>query len=120
MNLKTTTILLGLLALVAALPNASLAVDKELGEAAKYLRFEAVDDGKCHILSECGKLMVRHTAHEEKAINFRLIRYFADVRQQGRATGIAAPGEKPVKLGCTLVDGRAQHWTIERAHFEPN
>ena len=120
MNKNTTAILISFLGAMASFSATALATEDNQTEAQKYLRFEAVDDGKCHILSEGGKLMVMHTEHEEKAIKFRLIRYFADVRQQGRATGVAVPGEKPVKLGCTLVDGRAQHWTIERAHFEPN
>lgn len=86
-------------------------------EATKYLSFEEVGDGKCHILSEGGKLLVMHNKHPEKPIKFRLTRFFADVRQWGRATGTAVPGEKPTKLGCTQVDGRVQRWEIERANF---
>ena len=59
--------------------------------AAAALEFEQLDDGKCHILSEGGKLMVMHNRHSEKAISFRLIRYFANVRQQGRANRYCAP-----------------------------
>ena len=86
-------------------------------EALASLAFEKKDDGKCHILSEGGKLMVMHNHHENKAVSFRLIRYFASVRQQGRATGTIEPGNGPIKLGCTQVDGREQHWEVERASF---
>jgi hypothetical protein len=55
--------------------------------------------------------------HATIPIKFRLIRSFADVRQRGRATGIAEPGGEVVKLGCTLVGGRPQRWDIERAQF---
>ena len=86
-------------------------------EAAGYLAFEKVGDGRCHNLSQGGKLMVMHNKHPEKPIKFRLTRFFADVRQWGRATGTAAPGEEPTKLGCTQVDGREQRWEVERANF---
>ncbi len=100
----------------AALPAAGSA-PQEPGTAASYLSFEDRIDGRCHNLSEGGKLAVMHNRHPSKAIEFRLIRYHVDVPQWGRATGTAAPGEPPVKLGCTLVGGRAQHWAIERAQF---
>ena len=115
---KKTTLLIILFVSVLASSslNAKIVSDPE---AARYLAFEAVGDGKCHILSEGGKLMVMHNRHPESAIKFRLTRYFADVRQWGRATGVAVPGEEPVKLGCTEVDGRVQRWEIERANFAP-
>ncbi|MGR8946774.1 MAG: hypothetical protein ACU84Q_01920 [Gammaproteobacteria bacterium] len=119
MNLNTTSLSAALAAVLLMIAGAAPADGDATADAANYLRFEQLDDGRCHILSQGGKLMVMHSDHEDKAIRFRLIRYFADVRQQGRATGVAVPGEKPVKLGCTLVDGREQRWTVERAHFEP-
>lgn len=87
------------------------------GAAAGFLSFENRTDGRCHNLSEGGKLTIMHNNHPTKAIEFRLIRYHVDVPQWGRATGTAVPGESPVKLGCTLVGGRAQHWVVERAQF---
>lgn len=115
---KKTTLLIVLVASAFASTclNAKIVSDPE---AARHLAFEQVGDGKCHILSEGGKLMVMHNKHPESAIKFRLTRYFADVRQWGRATGTAVPGEEPVKLGCTEVEGRVQRWEVERANFVP-
>ena len=117
MYIKTTCILSALIICASITP--ALA-DSDKGrdpEAVAALEFERRDDGKCHILSEGGKLMLMHNKHAEKSVKFRLIRYFANVRQQGRVTGVAVQGEKPVKLGCTLVDGREQTWKVERATF---
>ena len=74
-------------------------------------------DGKCQNLSQGGKLQVMRNTHPAQPIRFRLIRYFVDVRQRGRATGIAEPGGEPIKIGCTLVGGRPQRWVVERAEF---
>ena len=82
-----------------------------------FLSFEMKSDGRCHNLSEGGKLAVLHNSHPTKNINFRLTRYFVDVRQSGRATGIAAPAAEPVKIGCTMVGGRPQRWVVDRAEF---
>ncbi len=87
------------------------------GTAASFLTFETKIDGRCHNLSEGGKLAVLHNSHPTETIKFRLIRYHVDIPQWGRATGTAAPAEAPVKLGCTLVGGREQRWVIERAEF---
>ena len=113
---KNTTILVAPLMLLLSLFPATAKVVSD-PEAAKYLAFEAIADGKCHILSEGGKLMLMHNSHPDAPIKFRLTRYFADVRQWGRATGIARPGDEAVKLGCTEVDGRPQRWEVERANF---
>ena len=117
MDIKTTSKVLTLIFCVV-IPIVSQGAKFKLDpEAVSALEFEQKNDGKCHILSEGGKLMVMHNRHAGKLIEFRLIRYFADVRQQGRATGTIAAGESPIKLGCTLVDGREQRWEIERANF---
>lgn len=114
---KNTTITI--LAMVTVCWSFLVTANQKLdAEVAKYLEFEEVGDGKCHILSEGGKLLVMHNRHPDKAINYRLIRFFADVRQWGRATGTASPTDGPVKLGCTQVDGRQQRWEIERAHYD--
>lgn len=85
--------------------------------ADSFLSFESLVDGRCHNLSERGKLRVMRNDHPSLKIRYRLIRYFVDVPQNGRATGIAEPGGDPIKLGCTLVQGRPQRWDIERAEF---
>jgi len=90
----------------------------EPAEDAKFfLSFEIKPDGRCHNLSEGGKLAVMHNSHPTKNISFRLTRYFVDVRQSGRATGIAAPAAEPVEIGCTAVGGRPQRWVVDRAEF---
>ncbi|MEM7465680.1 MAG: hypothetical protein AAF387_02215 [Pseudomonadota bacterium] len=113
----TSTVLVGFVLIfsVCSADVKAKIVSDERAEA--ELKFEERADGKCHILSEGGKLMVVHNTHDSLPIKFRFIRYFADVRQRGRATGTVVPGEAPVKLGCTQVDGRPQHWKIERANF---
>ena len=102
-----------LLSLSPLAPRASEVLD----EPRSYLQFEAKIDGKCHNLSAGGKLQIMRNAHPTRSIDFRLIRYYIDVRQRGRATGIAPAGGEVVKLGCTLVGGRPQRWEIERARF---
>ena len=89
----------------------------EAPSAANHISFEEKTDGKCHNLSEGGKLLVMYNNHPSEAISFRLIRYYIDVRQRGGATGIAQPGGEPIKIGCTQVGGRPQRWEIQRAHF---
>ncbi len=86
-------------------------------EAAPHLALESLEDGKCFILSPGGKLRVMRNTHPDRAVKFRLDRYFADKLQAGGAAGTIAPGDEPVKLGCTEVDGREQRWEIQRAEF---
>ncbi|MFT4563632.1 MAG: hypothetical protein ACI9BW_003388 [Gammaproteobacteria bacterium] len=85
--------------------------------AESFLSFEDKLDGRCQNLSPGGKLTIIHNAHPTETIRFRLIRYFVDVRQQGRATGVLLPDGNPVKIGCNLVDGRKQRWVVEKADF---
>ena len=106
------TALLLLLSSTCAAPQAG-----ETGpDPVSFLAFESVLDGKCQILSEGGKLRILRNTHPDTAVDFRLTRVFAGV-PQGLTTGRAAPAGEPVKLGCTLVDGRNQDWTVDRARF---
>ncbi len=107
-------VVFGLIGLAMGSPSAGGSEPVKTAES--FLSFEAKTDGKCQNLSEGGKLQVMHNQHPVRKIKFRLIRYFVDVRQRGRATGIAEPGEM-VKLGCTTVGGRPQRWVVERAEF---
>ena len=86
-------------------------------DAAGYLAFETVLDGRCQILSAGGKLRLVSNTHPDRAIRYRLVRVFAGKPQAGRVTGTLGPGEGPIKLGCTLVDGREQNWAIVTAAF---
>ena len=88
-----------------------------LTAGAPFLEFETVLDGRCQNLSQGGKLRKMRNVHGNAKIRYRLIRYFADVPQWGRATGTITPGDGDIKLGCTLVDGREQRWEIERAEI---
>lgn len=94
---------------------ATAAADRR--EAAPHLALESVEDGKCFILSPGGKLRVMRNTHPDRAVKYRLDRYFADKVQAGGPVGTIAPGAEPVKLGCTEVDGREQRWEIQRAEF---
>jgi len=82
-----------------------------------YLEFYSVLDGKCQILSNCGKLRLVKNNHPDKAIKYRFNRIFAGKRQASMTIGVLEPGGKPVKLGCTKVDGREQTWEISVAKF---
>lgn len=86
-------------------------------DAARFVEFESVPDGRCQILSDGGKLRILRNTHDARAINYRVVRIFAGNHRQGLADGIAPAGET-VKLGCTRVDGREQNWTLHRARFE--
>lgn len=88
-------------------------------EAAAYLEFEEVLDGKCYILSSGGKLVLMHNRHPERAIAYRLVRVFAGHPQGSLTVGRLDAGVEPIKLGCSEVDGRPQHWRVVRAEFEP-
>lgn len=105
----------GLLAVVLASVGAAAAPDRR--EAAEHLALESVEDGKCFILSPGGKLRVMRNTHPDRAVKYRLDRYFADKVQAGGPVGTIGPGSEPVKLGCTEVDGREQRWEIQRAEF---
>ena len=97
--------------------SASQLAREPIFKAESFLSFEDKLDGRCQNLSPGGKLTVIHNAHPTKTIRFRLIRYFVDVRQQGRATGVLLPGGNPVNIGCNLVDGTKQQWAVEKADF---
>ena len=87
--------------------------------ASSFLEFSAENDGRCQILSEGGQLRILRNRHAERAIDYRLMRVFANGHPQNRVVGTAPPGGEPVKLGCTRVDGRPQDWLLERATFTP-
>ena len=88
-------------------------------DAAAYLEFEQVLDGKCYILSSGGKLVLMHNRHPERAIAYRLVRVFAGRPQGSFTVGRLDAGVDPIKLGCSEVDGRPQRWEVVRAEFEP-
>lgn len=83
---------------------------------AEFLTFETVLDGKCHILSEGGKLVLLRNTHPTRAIAYRLERRFVN-RPQGLMDGTIGPGAETQKLGCDRVGGRAQTWKVKRAEF---
>jgi hypothetical protein len=85
-------------------------------DAASYLNIQSVEDGRCQILSQGGKLVLITNTHATKRINYRLLRVFA-AKPQGLTTGLLAPNGVAQKLGCDKVDGRAQTWQIKRARF---
>ena len=82
----------------------------------EYLFFQSIPDGKCQTLSDGGQLRLIFSRHPSKAINFRLIRFFAD-KKQGLSQGIIYPDSDGYRLGCSIVDGRRQVWYLERAIF---
>jgi hypothetical protein len=109
---------LGLLFLVtfSFAPVPQVTANELASEAASYLTVETVLDGRCHNLSEGGKLAVLRNTHPSKTIRYRLLRLFID-RPQGLLDGSLAPAEGVQKLGCDKVGGRAQTWRVKRARF---
>jgi hypothetical protein len=85
--------------------------------AAVHLEFVVQNDGRCLNLSAGGQLLLLANTHPRRAIDYRLVRYFAGKPQAGRAAGVIGPGSEPIPLGCSLVDGRDQRWKLERAEF---
>ncbi|MCC7411288.1 MAG: hypothetical protein IT495_06620 [Gammaproteobacteria bacterium] len=103
-----------ILALPAATPQAA-----GPATAAQYLELSSVADGKCQIMSAGGKLRLMRNTHPNRALAYRLVRMFADKPQAGLVVGRLEPGEPPIKLGCTRIDGREQRWDIVTAELEP-
>jgi len=100
---------------MAATATASVDTSEQTPE--DFLEFESVLDGKCQILSKGGKLRTVINNHPDKAIKYRFNRMFAGKRQASMAAGTIKPGKKPVKLGCTEVDGYEQTWEIKVVKF---
>ena len=96
---------------------AATAIDTEEQAPEEYLEFSSELDGKCQNLSSGGKLRIVKNNHPDKKIKYRFNRMFAGKRQAGMAVGVIEPGEKPVKLGCTKVDGHEQTWEIKVVKF---
>lgn len=86
------------------------------GEPAAVLEFEAQPDGKCQILSDGGRLVSMVNRRTDRAVKYRLVRYFAD-HPQNRVVGVI-PAAGVQALGCDTVDGRAQRWVVERYTIE--
>jgi hypothetical protein len=108
-----------LLLLILPLNAVASADQTELREdAGQYLDFVSELDGRCHNLSEGGKLRVMHNSHPDHPIKYRLVRMFAGKPQMGLAIGTIQAAESK-KLGCTRVDGREQTWVVERAELLP-
>lgn len=103
---------LAALLLLCLLPGST--VPAQPSDAADYLVFESVLDGRCHILSEGGKLTLLKSTHPTLAIRYRLERLFAD-RPQGLIDGVIKAADGVQKLGCDKVGGRSQRWRIKRA-----
>lgn len=103
--------------LVTLLLISPLATAFAADDAASYLVFESMNDGRCQNLSDGGKLRILRNTHAEWAIHFRLTRMFAGNRPQGLVQGLAPAGGEPVRLGCTRVDGREQDWVVRNAQF---
>lgn len=97
---------------------AGLALGEEVSPrpASAFLEFEPVLDGKCHILSEGGKLVLLRNTHPTRAIAYRLERRFVKL-PQGLMDGTIGPRAEPQKLGCDTVGGRPQTWQVKRAEF---
>lgn len=106
--------------LASALPLSSTAASEPpagTDDPAAALAFDERFDGRCYNLSAGGKLVVMTNRDPGRAIRYRLRRLFAGRPQGGRSIGTIAAGEER-KLGCNRVDGRPQHWEVERAQWD--
>lgn len=107
---------LGFMLMLAGVALPCPAETRDESDPLAWLRFETVLDGRCHNLSEGGKLVVLHNDHPARTIRYRLQRVHVG-RPQGLVDGSIASGEPAQKLGCDKVGGRAQGWQIKRAQF---
>lgn len=107
--------MLGLL--LAAHPALADGVNHNRKAPQHYLEFLDQQDATCYNLSQGGRLHLLKNTHPSQRIRFRLLRYFIHVKQPGLVQGIIEPKDKPIELGCTLVDGRKQWWEIYSASF---
>jgi hypothetical protein len=105
----SSTLLLG----VNSVPSSAIASPEE---ASTMLEFVAVQDSKCQILSEGGKLSQVRNTQEHRRIKLRLFRVFGNVRQGGPVV-VEVEGGQTLPLGCNRVDGREQRWEIINANF---
>jgi hypothetical protein len=111
-----TRALLGLLLVIGCA--VAGAESKPMGgeQAQGYLEFLEQQDMRCYNLSPGGQLRLLKSSHPSHRIRFRLVRYFAAIKQPGFAEGTLEPAGS-LALGCTRVDGREQRWEIHTAHF---
>lgn len=113
---------LALTTLVSLLSFSAFASEQQTPEKTddpgSYLEFYSELDGKCQILSAGGKLRLVKNNHPDKNIRYRFVRMFSGKPQAGLVIGTLESGGKPIKLGCTRVDGREQGWEIKVARFE--
>jgi hypothetical protein len=85
-------------------------------QAQDHLEFLEQQDMRCYNLSPGGQLRLLKSSHPSHRIRFRLVRYFAAIKQPGFVEGTLEPAGSRA-LGCTRVDGREQRWEIYTAHF---
>ena len=116
MELLPTRALLGLLLVIGCAVAGAESKPKRGEQAQDYLEFLEQQDMRCYNLSPGGQLRLLKSSHPSHRIRFRLVRYFAAIKQPGFAEGTLEPAGS-LALGCTRVDGREQRWEIYTAHF---
>lgn len=86
-------------------------------DAGSHLEFFTQFDGRCQGLRRGDIRMLRNT-HPSRAIRYRMVRFVSGVRQGGPIAGRIDPGGEGERLGCSIIDGREQVWTIIKADYE--
>lgn len=112
------------LLLALALPGVGIAADngteaQDPQEPASYLEIYGVNNAKCQALRR-GKMRMLRNVHPDQKIRYHMTRSLAGKRQAGLIRDTIHPAsEKAEALGCELLDGMRQEWTITGAEFVP-
>ncbi len=104
-----------------------VAADDAVVEAARgasaYLHISKTNHSRCQALRR-GKMYVLHNLHPTRTIRYRMRRLLAGKPQAGLIRDHIAPTDPEDKnsadaLGCGLLEGLAQEWSVIQADFAP-
>lgn len=115
------------LLLISSLPGVSSAADDGTAtqapqEPINYLEIYEVNSARCQSLRR-GKMRMLRNVHPTQKIRYHMTRSLAGKRQAGLIRDTIYPADEKAEeaeaLGCELLDGMQQEWTVTRAEFVP-
>ena len=90
-------------------------------EASAYLHIFKTNHSRCQSLRR-GKMQMLQNRHPARTIRYRMRRTLAGIPQAGLIRDDIAPTDiedSADALGCELLNGLAQEWSVIRADFVP-
>ena len=93
-------------------------------EASAYLHIFKTNHSRCQSLRR-GKMQMLQNLHPTRTIRYRMRRQLAGIPQAGLIRDEIAPTtdiedkQSADALGCELLEGLAQEWSVIRADFAP-